>query len=195
MRDTLVTLQVCLTREENMNSRAACQAAALCLLLLGLGSAAAQDPTKVAPKNYRPGFENDHVQVVYVHYGPHEKSALHDHPGGVVVTLTSAHLRFTDQDGKVREVNAVRGEARWFPPFKHKVENLSDTPYDAVYIGVKGVPPSSASSGTNGWTEQDREIIAAFLALANRPNLQPSSEAPCHEGCTLPMPVTRDPSP
>jgi hypothetical protein len=105
----------------------------------------------------------------------------------VVVTLTSAHLRFTDQDGKIREVNATHGEARWFPPFKHRVENLSDTPYDAVYIGVKGVPASSASSGTNGLTEQDREMVAAFLQLANRQNLQHSSDAPCLEGCTVPM--------
>jgi hypothetical protein len=28
------------------------------------------------------------VDVVSVHYGPHEKSVLHDHPGGVVVSLT-----------------------------------------------------------------------------------------------------------
>src|SRR5215471_2815404 len=153
-----------------MNYRAAYQAAVVCLFLLGLGSAFAQDPTKVAPTHYTLAFENDHVQVVHVHYGPHEKSALHDHPGGVVVTLTSAHLRFTDQDGKIREVKATHGEARWFPPFKHKVENLSDTPYDAVYIGVKGVLASSASSGTNGLTEQDREMVAVFLLLANRQN-------------------------
>src|SRR5215472_8336347 len=176
-----------------MNYKAACQAAVVCLFLFGLGSAFAQDPTKVAPTHYRLAFENDHVQVVYVHYGPHEKSALHDHPGGVVVTLTSAHLRFTDQDGKTREVNAVRGEARWFPPFKHRVENLSDTPYDAVYIGVKGVPPSSASSGMNEWTKQDRELVAAFLLLANRQNLQHSSDAPCHESCSIPMGPTQTP--
>ena len=174
-----------------MNCRAACQAAMLCLLLLGVGSAAAQDPTKVAPKNYRLGFENDHVQVVYVHYGPHEKSALHDHPGGVVVTLTDAHLKFTDQDGKTREVRAIHGEARWFPPNKHRVENLGDTPYDAVYIGVKGLPTSSASAGTNGWTEEERKMVAAFLVLANSQNLQHSSDAPCPEGCTGPRGVTQ----
>jgi quercetin dioxygenase-like cupin family protein len=183
-----------MTREEIMNCRAACQAALVCLFLCGLGSAFAQDPSKVAPTHYKLAFENDHVQVMYVHYGPHEKSPLHDHPGGVVVTLTSAHLRFTDQDGKIREVNAIHGEARWFPPFKHRVENLSDTPYDAVYIGVKGVPASSASSGMNGWTEQDREMVAAFLLLANRQNPQPLSDAQCLEGCTVPMGATQTPA-
>ena len=68
--------------------------------------ALAQDPTKVEPKHYKLDFENDRVQVVSVHYGPHEKSALHDHPGGVVVTSTEVHLRFTDETGKTREVFA-----------------------------------------------------------------------------------------
>jgi hypothetical protein len=63
---------------------------------------------------------------------------MHDHPGGVVVVVTGGHLRFTDQNGKVTEVYSKAGEARWFPPFKHKVENMGDEPYNAVYIGIKG---------------------------------------------------------
>jgi hypothetical protein len=62
---------------------------------------------------------------------------MHDHPGGVVVVLTAGHLKFTDQDGKTKEVYAKPGESRWYPAFKHKVENLGDTSYDAVYIGMK----------------------------------------------------------
>ena len=112
------------------------------------GSVQAQDPTKVEPRHYKLDFENDRVQVVAVHYGPHEKSAMHDHPGGVVVSLTDAHLRFTDEEGKVREVYSKAGESRWYAPFKHRVENLGDTPYDAVYIGVKG--KLAASTGADG---------------------------------------------
>src|SRR5271168_886959 len=112
------------------------------LLWLGIvlclaASASAQDPIKVEPKHYKLDFENEKVQVVSVHYGPHEKSEMHEHPGGVSVAVTGGHLRFTDENGKVREVYAKAGEARWFPPFKHKVENLGNEPYDAVYIGVK----------------------------------------------------------
>jgi beta-alanine degradation protein BauB len=108
--------------------------------------ALAQDPTKVEPKHYKLAFENEWVQVVSVHYGPHEKSGMHDHPGGVVVVITSGHLRFTDQDGNVREVYAKPGESRWFPAFKHKVENLGDTAYNAVYVGIK-TKASSANAG------------------------------------------------
>lgn len=97
----------------------------------------AQDPTKVEPKHYTLAFQNAEVEVVNVHYGPHEQSALHDHPGGVVVVLTPGHLRFTDENGKTREVFAKPGESRWFPPLKHRVENLGDTAYNAVYIGIK----------------------------------------------------------
>jgi len=118
-----------------MLCRVFCAAAILCL---AASFSSAQDPTKVEPKHYRLQFENEHVQVVSVHYGPHEKSEMHDHPGGVVVVITGGHLRFTDQNGKVTEVYSKAGEARWFPPFKHRVENLGDEPYNAVYVGLKG---------------------------------------------------------
>jgi beta-alanine degradation protein BauB len=108
------------------------------VLSLAFSAGLAQDPTKVESKHYKLGFENERVQVVYIHYGPHEKSAIHDHPAGVVVNLTNGHLRFTDEKGVTQDVRAIHGEARWFPPVKHKVENLSDTAYDGIYIGVKG---------------------------------------------------------
>ena len=111
--------------------------AALYACLLIIPYALAQDPTKVEPKHYQLAFENESVQVVNVHYGPHEKSALHNHPGGVVMVLTSGHLKFTDEKGKTQEVYAKPGECRWFPAFKHTVENLGDTDYNARYIGLK----------------------------------------------------------
>ena len=97
----------------------------------------AQDPTVVEPTHYKLAFENDEVQVVDIHYGPHEKSKMHSHPGGVVVYITEGHLKLTDEKGVVKEVNAKPGESRFFPPFHHKVENLSDKPFDAVYVGLK----------------------------------------------------------
>src|SRR5580692_11389896 len=114
---------------------------------LATAFAVGQDPTKVEPKHYKQSFEHDQVQVVTVHYGPHEKSGLHDHPGGVVVSLTEAHLRFTDENGKTREVFSKIGEARWYAPIKHQVENLGDTTYEGVYIGVKG-KLATASNGS-----------------------------------------------
>jgi len=140
------------------------------LVCLANAVAMGQDPTKIEPKHYKLDFENDRVQVVSVHYGPHDKSAMHDHPGGVVVILTEAHLRFTDENGKVREVFSKPGEARWYPPFRHKVENLGDTSYDAVYVGVKG--KLAASNGgqdpTTAMDEETKKIVAEYLLGAGR---------------------------
>jgi len=136
------------------------------LVCLGSAFALGQDPTKVEPKHYRLDFENDRVQVLSVHYGPHEKSVLHEHPGGVVVILTEAHLRFTDENGKTREIFSKPGEARWYPPFHHRVENLGDTSYDAVYVGIKGM--SSASNGSkdpmDAMDEETKKIVAQLMA-------------------------------
>jgi quercetin dioxygenase-like cupin family protein len=126
----------------------------------------AQDPTKVEPKHYRLDFENDKVQVVSVLYGPHEKSGMHEHPGGVVVILTAAHLRFTDENGKTREIFSKPGEARWYPPFHHRVENLGDTPYDAVYVGIKGVTKASNGSKNpmEALDEETKKTVARLIA-------------------------------
>lgn len=129
----------------------------------------AQDPTKVEPTHYKLAFENEYVQVVSVHYGPHEKSALHAHPGGVVVVITAGHLRFTDENGKTQEVSAKPGESRWFPPFKHRVENLGATSYNAVYIGIKNKHLNSEASLKGGPSEMDaqtKKLVAEALLAA-----------------------------
>jgi quercetin dioxygenase-like cupin family protein len=134
--------------------------------------AAAQDPTKAEPRHYKLHFENEHVVVIDIHYGPHEKSDLHDHPGGVVVNLTAGHLKFTDQNGKVQDVYAKAGESRWFPPVKHKVENLGDETYNAVYIAIKGkssaatVDPQQNSPVSS---QQIAQILAAYAQGTAKP--------------------------
>jgi quercetin dioxygenase-like cupin family protein len=140
------------------------------ILCLAAAPVLAQDPTKVEPRHYKLDFENDKVQVVTVHYGPHEKSALHDHPGGVVVSLTEAHLRFTDENGKVREVYSKPGEARWYPPLKHRVENLGDTAYEGVYIAVKTKVAASNDGPGNitAMNEEAGKIFAEYLLSAAR---------------------------
>ena len=136
------------------------------LYLLG-ARGLAQDPTKAEPTHCKLAFENEFVQVVNVHYGPHEKSGMHAHPGGVVVILSAGHLKFTDENGKTQEVMAKPGESRWFPPFKHKVENLGDSSYSAVYIGIKNKKlASEAALKGEGWQmdEQTRKLVAEAMA-------------------------------
>lgn len=52
------------------------------VLVFAAEMALAQDPVKVDPKHYKVQFENDRVRVLRITYGPHEKSVMHDHPGG-----------------------------------------------------------------------------------------------------------------
>ncbi len=139
------------------------------LVLFFCAVAFAQDPTKVEPTHYKLAFENEYVQVVDVHYGPHEKSTLHAHPGGVVVVLTAGHLKFTDENGKTQEVFAKPGESRWFPPFKHKVENLGSTSYNAVYIGIKNKHlnnEASLKAGPSEMDERTKKLVAEALMAA-----------------------------
>src|ERR1700689_2295300 len=133
------------------------------LSLLLCTVAVAQDPLKVEPTHYKLAFENEYVQVVNVHYGPHEKSNLHAHMGGVVVVLTAGHLRFTDENGKTQEVFAKPGDPRWFPPFKHRVENLGDTAYNAVYIGIKNkrlAGEVGLNTGPSEMEDQTKKLVA-----------------------------------
>lgn len=139
-------------------------------ICMAAASALAQDPSKVEPKHYKLDFENDKVQVVSVHYGPHEKSGMHEHPGGVVVILTAAHLRFTDENGKTREIFSKPGEARWYPPFHHRVENLGDTSYDAVYVGIKGMNASNGSKNPMDMLDEETKQIVAQLMAATTEN-------------------------
>jgi beta-alanine degradation protein BauB len=152
-----------------MLCRYLCAAAVVCL---AINSALAQDPTKVEPRHYKLMFENDRVQVVNVHYGPHEKSEMHEHPGGVVVIVTGGHLRFTDQSGKVTEVYSKSGEARWFPPFKHKVENVGDDSYNAVYVGLKGkITEVTANAKKDSQVSPDElaKILLEYSAATAKP--------------------------
>jgi quercetin dioxygenase-like cupin family protein len=143
---------------------------AMLFVLLTVLVAAAQDPTKIEPTHYKLAFENEFVQVVNVHYGPHEKSSLHAHPGGVVVILTEGHLRFTDDHGKTQEVFAKPGESRWYPPFKHRVENLGDTSYNAVYIAVKThhTQEHAELQGVPGLDEQTSKLVSEAILAARQ---------------------------
>jgi|SRR5579862_135535 len=110
-------------------------AAALCLTSV---AAFAQDPVKVDSKHYTVVFENEHVRVLKIHYGPHEKSVMHVHPDAVVTFLTDSHMKFTTPDGKSEVRDGKAGDAVWTPAGPHLPENLSDKPFDAILVELKG---------------------------------------------------------
>ena len=98
---------------------------------------ARQDPVKVDPAHYKVEFENAHVRVLRIRYGPRERSVMHGHPTSVGVHLTDAHARFTFPDGKTEELRATAGEVRSYPGGEHLPENLGDQPLELVFVELK----------------------------------------------------------
>ncbi|HVN41312.1 MAG TPA: hypothetical protein VMT50_00910 [Steroidobacteraceae bacterium] len=99
-----------------------------------------QDATKADAKHYTVALENDQVRVLRIHYGPHEKGAMHSHPAGVVIYLTDAQGKFTFPDGKTMAANAKAGTVVWSEPVTHAPENVGDKPFDVIQVEFKAKP-------------------------------------------------------
>lgn len=99
-----------------------------------------QDPVKTDPAFNKLEFENERVRILRVRLGPLQKDSLHEHPASIAVTLTDQHVRVTGLDGVSRELRRKAGEVRFLEPSIHRVENLSDAPYETVLVELKRVP-------------------------------------------------------
>jgi len=131
-----------------MRARFLLYGAALCLCLAPL--LWGQDPVKVDAKHYKVVSENDQVRVLRIHYGPHEKSVMHNHPASVAVFLTDSKGQFTYPDGKKEPFTAKAGEARYGPAVTHLPENTSDKPFELVLTELKegrGAPRAPKMAG------------------------------------------------
>lgn len=98
----------------------------------------ALDPVKIDPQDYRLEFENSQVRVVRVKMAPHRAVPLHEHQlDRVVVYLTDQRTRITSADGKAETAEHKAGEASWGGPAKHREENLTGSPFEAIVVEVK----------------------------------------------------------
>ena len=120
-------------------------AAFVCLLA---SSAVAQDPLKVAPKNYKLEFENEWVKIVRVHYGAKEKIPAHDHTqtaAAYVYLSDSGPVIFkhtNTQYGAITRAAVKAGSFRLYQAVKeiHEVENPNDMPSDFLRVEFKTEP-------------------------------------------------------
>lgn len=104
----------------------------------GAPGAAALDPVRLLPKNYRVEFENDQVRVVRVKAAPRETLPLHEHAvNRVSVTLTDQDFRITAADGTVQNPKRKAGEVAWGTPVKHSEENLRDRACEIIMVELK----------------------------------------------------------
>jgi quercetin dioxygenase-like cupin family protein len=97
-----------------------------------------RDPVKLDSKRYKVELENDQVRVVRVRYSGGEKSVMHQHPPGILISLTDAHFKFTYPDGKSENIQAKAGEHLWFGEvWEHLPENLSGDGFEGLYVELK----------------------------------------------------------
>jgi quercetin dioxygenase-like cupin family protein len=85
-------------------------------------------------------FENELVRITRGKIGPRETGQMHTHPEYVGIFLTDAKLRAFLSDGTVRELEGKRGFLRRAAPVTHRIENLADTPFEAIDINLKPAP-------------------------------------------------------
>jgi hypothetical protein len=83
------------------------------------------DPAKVDPQHYKVEFENEQVRVLRIHYGAHEKGALHEH------ILNRVVVYLNDQPGARADDVRMAGAA------KHAEENASGQPADRIAVELK----------------------------------------------------------
>lgn len=108
--------------------------------LFVVSAARADDPVKVDPKHYSVEFENDAVRVLRIHYGPGEKSVMHEHPAGVVIYLTDVNAKMTFPDGKSTTEVAKAGTTVATPAGAHLPENVGTKPMELILVELKTKP-------------------------------------------------------
>ena len=98
-------------------------------------TAAAQDPVKTSPDQFKVLFENEQVRVLEFNGKTGTKSPMHSHPDHVIYIVTGGKSRFTMADGKTQEMESKPGEARFTPAGSHASEALSDS--KAILVELK----------------------------------------------------------
>ena len=106
-------------------------------LTLGTAVALAEDPVKIQPENHKVIFEDEHVRVLDVTFGPGVTLKKHSHPDHVAYFLEGGKTKHTDEAGKVTEMENKKGGARWVAATTHTVENIGTTTAHAVIIEMK----------------------------------------------------------
>ena len=109
----------------------------ICILIVALATAKAQDPAKVDPAHYKVLLNNGQVRILDIHRKPGEKSPVHSHPNHVVYSLNGETLKFTLPDGRTKIATIKAGQAIWRNAETHTVENIGKNEAHALDIELK----------------------------------------------------------
>ena len=96
------------------------------------------DAAKLDPRHYQVEYENDRFRVLRVTFGPNERSVMHRHPPGVVIVLSDCDFRTYMPHGQSRSIIGKSGQVIGFDrAFEHLPQNLSEKPFEAIFVEVK----------------------------------------------------------
>jgi hypothetical protein len=99
-------------------------------------------PTALDPSHFHLILENDHVKVMRVQLGPHEKSMVMEIPAHVMTCLTDQHVRILHPLGKPSERAQKAGYTGWVDRDEYGLENLADKPVEWILVIPNGLEKS-----------------------------------------------------
>lgn len=113
--------------------------------------------------NYKTVLEQPYAKVIRVHYGPHEKVAVHDHPATATVYVylnDAGPVRFVHEEGGAFAVVRPPTHKGAFRVNKgrierHSVENLGDVESDFLRVELPGVELGQADMQARGAAPAD----------------------------------------
>jgi len=109
----------------------------VCVSILAIAIAKAQDPVKVDPAHYKVLLNNKQVRILDYHLKPGEKTPMHSHPNHAIYPLTGGTMKFTLADGKTNTATAKAGQVVWHNAETHTVENVGKTETHGLDIELK----------------------------------------------------------
>ncbi|MEN3338958.1 MAG: beta-alanine degradation protein BauB [Acidobacteriota bacterium] len=115
------------------------------LVVLGSAIVLAQDPVRVASSHYKSLFENADVRILQVDYAAGSKSAMHQHPDSMVISLTPSRVRFGTADGKSQDSDMPSDSGMYTPAGTHSSANIGTTSVKAVLVEFKTAAPGTGA--------------------------------------------------
>lgn len=109
----------------------------ICISILAVATAKAQDPAKVDPGHFKVILNNAQVRIMDVRMKPGEKSPMHSHPNHVICSLTGGTTKFTLANGKSETATAKPGQAVFHNAETHTVENVGKKEAHSLDIELK----------------------------------------------------------
>ena len=107
------------------------------ILMLSTGLYA-QDPTKVASKEYKKVvLDNEKVRVIQVEFAPGEVAPWHNHPNHVAYVLQGGKLEITDKGKEAKVMDLNDGDAMYLPAITHMAKNVGTTTIKLLVTEIK----------------------------------------------------------